>query len=224
MTSIDGIRPAGIDNVFFIELDGKNMLSTLTRFPGEDTFEYEGGLYRLWNPSVSKLSSMLNKGMKAPLRKNSRILYLGAASGTTVSRVADIAAEGIVYAVEFAPRPARDLLKAIEYRENVVPIIADARYPEKYPPFIDSVDIIYQDVAQPDQAGIAVANADKYLVNEGILIMAIKAKSINSTGNIGDIFRNELEILETRFNIIDKMSLEPLHHNHLAVMGKYLSH
>jgi fibrillarin-like pre-rRNA processing protein len=224
MTTINGIRHAGIDNVFFVTLDGKEMLSTRTSFPGEDTFEYEGSLYRLWNPSVSKLASMLNKGMKAPLQKSSRILYLGAASGTTVSRVADIAAEGIVYAVEFAPWPARDLLKAIEYRENVVPIIADARYPEKYPPFIDSVDMVYQDVAQPDQAAIAVANADKYLINGGTLIMAVKAKSISSTGNIGDIFRNELEVLETRFSIIDKMSLEPLHHNHLAVLGKYLSH
>jgi fibrillarin-like pre-rRNA processing protein len=103
-------------------------------------------------------------------------------------------------------------------------MIADARYPEKYPPFIDSVDVIYQDVAQPDQAEIAIANADKYLKNGGTLILAIKAKSISSTDNVGDIFRNELEVLEKHFEIVDKRSLEPLHHNHLAVMGKYLRH
>jgi len=215
------IRPSGIDNVYFIIRDDRELLCTLTSNPGEDGIDFEGQLYRPWNPAVSKLASMLLKGMRVPLKRDSRILYLGAASGTTVSRVADIAAGGIVYAVEFAPRPARDLLKTIENRMNVVPIIADARYPEKYPPFIDSVDVIYQDVAQPDQARIANANADKYLKSGGTLVLAVKAKSISSTDNVGDIFRNELKELETRFDIVDKMSLEPLHHNHMAVMGKY---
>lgn len=215
------IRPSGTDNVYFITHDDRELLYTLTSQAGEDEMEYEGHLYRPWNPSASKLASMLLKGMGVPLKRDSRVLYLGAASGTTVSRVADIAAAGVVYAVEFAPRPARDLLKAIEYRMNVVPIIADARYPDKYPPFIDSVDVIYQDVAQPGQAGIAIANADKYLESGGTLVMAIKAKSISSTDIVGDIFRNELKELETRFDIVDKMSLEPLHHDHLAVMGKY---
>jgi fibrillarin-like rRNA methylase len=215
------IRPSDIDNVYFITHDDRELLYTLTSHPGEDVIDYEGLLYRPWNPSVSKLASMLLKGMKVPLKRGSKVLYLGAASGTTVSRVADIAVGGIVYAVEFAPRPARDLLKAIENRINVVPVIADARYPEKYPPFIDSVDAIYQDVAQPDQAGIAIANADKYLKDGGTLVLAIKAKSVSSTNNVGDIFRSELKELETRFDIVDKMSLEPLHHNHMAVMGKY---
>ncbi len=135
--------------------------------------------------------------------------------------MADIVDEGSVFAVEFAPRPARDLLSSIEDRVNVVPIIADARYPEKYPPFIDSVDIIYQDVAQPDQADIALANADKYLKTGGILIIAIKAKSISTAESVGDIFRGELETLEKRFEILDKKSLEPLHRSHLAVLCKY---
>jgi len=221
MSAIESIAPAGMNNVFFITTEGKKMIGTLTSFSGEDTFEHEDKIYRLWNPNTSKLASMLMKGMKAPLTKDSKILYLGAASGTTVTRVADIADEGIIYAVEFAPRPARDLLKVIEDRENVVPIIADARYPELYPPFIDSVDIIYQDVAQPGQAGIAIANADKYLKKDGVLIIAIKAKSISASENVGDIFRRELETLEKRFEILDKMSLEPLHHNHLAAFCKY---
>jgi fibrillarin-like pre-rRNA processing protein len=221
MSIARGIRPAGMDNVYFIELDGKEMLSTMTHFPDPDAIEFEGKTYRPWNPATSKLASMIMKGMKIPLNRGSKVLYLGAASGTTVTRVSDIADEGLVYAVEFAPRPARDLLRAIEDRVNVIPIVADARYPEKYPPFIDSVDVIYQDVAQPGQAGIAIANADKYLKPGGTLIMAIKAKSISTTGNVGDIYREELESLEKSFDVLDKMSLEPLHHDHLAVLCKY---
>ncbi len=221
MSAVERIRPAGIDNVYFIMVDGKEMLSTLTRHAGADVLELEGKAYRPWSPVTSKLASMIMKGMKVPMGRESKVLYLGAASGTTVARVADIADEGLVYAVEFAPRPARDLLRAIEGRVNVIPIIADARYPDRYPPYIDTVDVIYQDIAQPGQASIATANAEKYLESGGILIIAIKAKSISATEKVGDIFREELETLEKRFDILDKRSLEPLHHDHLAVLCKY---
>ncbi len=221
MSGMSSVRPAGIDNVFYVAIDGKDMLSTLTHYPDIDTPAFEGAHYRLWSPSTSKLASMILKGMDVPLYKNSKVLYLGAASGTTVTRVADIVRDGIVFAVEFAPRPARDLLRTIEDRINVIPIIADARHPEKYPPFIDKADVIYQDVAQPDQAAIANANAERYLKSGGHLILAIKAKSISSTENVGEIFREELQTLEKDFEILEKASLEPLHHGHMAVIARY---
>ncbi len=221
MSAAKGIRPAGIDNVYFIRVDDEELLSTLTQFPEAGSITYDDKAYRPWSPATSKLASMIVKGMRVPLGRYSTVLYLGAASGTTVTHVADIAIDGIVYAVEFAPRPARDLLKAVENRVNVVPIIADARRPEQYPPFIDKVDIIYQDVAQPGQADIAIANSNKYLKSSGTLIMAIKAKSISATEIVGDIFRRELKKLETNFEILDKSSLEPFHHGHLAVIAKY---
>jgi fibrillarin-like rRNA methylase len=221
MSAVKGVRPTGIDNAYFLRIDDEELLSTLTKFPDSGSIMYEGNVYRPWSPATSKLASMIVKGMKVPLNRYSMVLYLGAASGTTVTHVADIAADGIVYAVEFAPRPARDLLKAIENRINVVPIIADARRPELYPPYIERVDVVYQDVAQPGQADIAIANSNRYLKSGGTLIMAIKAKSISSTENVGDIFRRELKKLETEFEILEKSSLEPFHHGHLAVTGKY---
>lgn len=215
------MKAGNIDNVCYVSVNGKEMLSTLTQFPDSDTIISGDKAYRLWSPSTSKLASMIVKGMDIPLDKSSKVLYLGAASGTTLTHVAEIVNDGIVFAVEFAPRPARDLLKAIEKRISVIPIIADARQPDKYPPFIDTVDVIYQDVAQPDQAGIANANAEKYLKSGGFLILAIKAKSISSTENVGDIFRDELRTLENDFEILEKASLEPLHHDHLAVIARY---
>ena len=62
----------------------------------------------------------------------SKVLYLGAASGTTVSHVSDVVGpEGMVYAVEFSHRSGRDLLNVAKKRTNVVPIIEDARHPYK---------------------------------------------------------------------------------------------
>ncbi len=221
MSPITAVRPHDIDQVFLVTVEGREMLATATSVNDTESLEYDGVSYRLWNPSTSKLSSMITKGMKIPLHKNSRVLYLGAASGTTVSHVSDIVTDGIVYAVEFAPRPARDLLSTITGRENVIPIIADARQPSLYPPFIDHVDCIYQDVAQPDQSRIAIANADKYLNDGGFLIIAIKGRSISVSENLDQIFENEIETLKARFSIVERTSLEPLHKDHVAVLCKY---
>jgi fibrillarin-like rRNA methylase len=217
---VKGVRPTRIDNVFFLEAGQEEWLATLTTFKG-DSLEYGGRFYRPWSPATSKLSSMILKGMQIPLNAQSHVLYLGAASGTTVTHVSDIAADGIVFAVEFAARPARDLLRAVADRDNVIPMIADARRPDLYPPFIDHAGFLYQDVAQPDQADIAIANADKYLTPGGYAAIAIKARSISAGGDVRDIFKKEIDRLAERFEIIEKMSLEPLHHDHLAVLCRY---
>ncbi len=97
------------------------------------------------------------------MKNDSRVLYLGAATGTTVSHVADIVSEGLVYAVEFSPRSMRDLVRLCERRNNIIPILADAAKPEEYAPLLEPVDLVYQDVAQRDQARIAMDNCSEVL-------------------------------------------------------------
>ena len=47
--------------------------------------------YRVWNPFRSKLAAAILGGVeKIHIQPGSKVLYLGAASGTTVSHVADI--------------------------------------------------------------------------------------------------------------------------------------
>lgn len=47
--------------------------------------------YRVWNPFRSKLAAAILGGVeKIHMEPGSKVLYLGAASGTTVSHVADI--------------------------------------------------------------------------------------------------------------------------------------
>ncbi len=124
----------------------------------------EGGVYnermlggsRVWDPYRSKLSALYHVGTGIELTPGMRVLYLGAANGTTVSHVADYVE--VVYSVEFAPRPMQDLLEVARRRKNVMPIMADASRPEHYAPLVEPVDLLYQDVAQPDQAAIAIRN------------------------------------------------------------------
>jgi rRNA 2'-O-methyltransferase fibrillarin len=56
-----------------------------------------------------------------------------------------------VYAVEFSHRSGRDLVNMAKKRTNVIPIIEDARHPAKYRMLVGMVDVIFSDVAQPDQ-------------------------------------------------------------------------
>ena len=47
--------------------------------------------YRVWNPFRSKLAAAILGGVeKIHIKPGVKVLYLGAASGTTVSHVADI--------------------------------------------------------------------------------------------------------------------------------------
>ena len=87
--------------------------------------------YRVWNPFRSKLAAAIVGGVEnIYMKPGSKVLYLGAASGTTVSHVADLVGpEGAVYAVEFSKRSGRDLVNMAKKRTNVIPIIEDARHP-----------------------------------------------------------------------------------------------
>ena len=87
------------------------------------------------------------------MKPGSKVLYLGAASGTSVSHVADIVGPtGAVFAVEFSHRSGRDLINMATRRTNVIPIVEDARKPMAYRMLLPMVDVIFADVAQPDQA------------------------------------------------------------------------
>ena len=93
----------------------------------------------------------------------SKVLYIGAAAGTSVSHVSDIVGpSGAVYAVEFSHRPGRDLLGVAKQRTNIIPIIEDARHPMKYRMLIGMVDTVFADVAQPDQAVSWTCHALKF--------------------------------------------------------------
>jgi fibrillarin-like pre-rRNA processing protein len=179
--------------------------------------------YREWNPYRSKLAAtIMNKARNIYVDKHSTILYLGASSGTTVSHVSDLT-ENTIYAVEFAPRSIRELIQNCTTRNNVIPILADANFPELYAKFIfEEIDIIYVDIAQPNLTDIAILNCKKYLKDGGILLLAIKAKSIDVTRPIQDIFQEQLEkISTTGFEVLEKINISPYSKDHLMIIARY---
>lgn len=180
--------------------------------------------YRVWNPFRSKLASAIVGGIEnIYMKPGSKVLYLGAASGTTVSHVADLVGPtGAVYAVEFSKRSGRDLVNMAKKRTNVIPIIEDARHPQKYRMLVPMVDVIFADVAQPDQARILGLNAAMFVKNRGHFVISIKASCVDSTKAPEIVYAQEIERLkEEKFRPVERISLEPYERDHIVVSGMY---
>ena len=158
-----------------------------------------------------------------PIQPGSKVLYLGSASGTTVSHVSDmVGPEGCVYAVEFSHRSARDLTNMAKKRPNIVPILEDARQPLKYRMLVGMVDVIFSDVAQPDQARIVALNAQMFLKVNGWFIISIKANCVDSTAAPEAVFASEVEKLKKdNLRPKEQLTLEPYHRDHAVVIGQY---
>lgn len=157
------------------------------------------------------------------IKPGSSVLYIGAAAGTSVSHVSDIVGPtGTVYAVEFSHRPGRDLLGVAKLRTNIVPIIEDARHPLKYRMLVNTVDVIFADVAQPDQARIVALNAHYFLKNGGHAVIAIKASCIDSTAAPEAVFKREVAKLQAeKFKPREQLTLEPYERDHAVVIAEY---
>lgn len=191
------------------------------RVYGEKLVQEGGAEYRLWNPNRSKLAAAVFNGLKElPLSESSKVLYLGAASGTTASHVSDIASHGLVFCVDFSPRVFVKLLEVCSLRKNMIPIFADASQPEQYSSIVEKCDVIYQDIAQPNQVEILAANAERYLKLGGSVIIAIKARSIDVSKKPKEIFDAEIQKLKKIFKISEVIYLEPYEKDHVLVVGK----
>jgi len=178
----------------------------------------------VWNPFRSKLCAAILGGVEhVHMKPGSKVLYLGAASGTTVSHVSDLVGpDGIVYAVEFSHRSGRDLINVAKKRPNIVPIIEDARHPHKYRMLVGMVDTIFADVAQPDQARIVAINAHSFLKNEGHCVVSIKANCIDSTAAAESVFASEVQKLKSeKFKPKEQLTLEPYERDHAVVVCQY---
>ena len=191
---------------------------------GEPTFTVDGSEYRSWNPTRSKLAAAVMKGISTmPVKSGSSVLYLGAASGTTVSHVSDVVgAAGHVWGLDFAPRSLRDLLDNVaRYRPNVSPILGDARRPEDYSMLVPMVDVVFADVAQPDQAGIVVKNSRLFLRKGGWAMLSIKSRSVDVRQRPSDVYEAQAKALEEGgLKVRELVDLGPYEKDHAMALAE----
>ena len=103
----------------FIVRGKSDALATKNLVPGKSVYgeklieiKTEGIEYRAWNPFRSKLASAIIGGVdNIPIQPGTKVLYLGAASGTSVSHVSDIVGLVFFYFLKFTSiRPEEFML------------------------------------------------------------------------------------------------------------------
>jgi fibrillarin-like pre-rRNA processing protein len=175
--------------------------------------------YRSWNPFRSKLAAAILKGLSVPFKNDSKVLYLGAATGTTVSHLSDILTDGTVYAVESSPVALTSLLNVSKERLNIIPILSDANHPERYQPFVRPVDLIYQDISQRNQADILSRNIRVFLKPEGTALIMVKARSIDVALRPKQAYELVATALQRQRYVVNKiLDLAPYEKDHAAIL------
>jgi fibrillarin-like pre-rRNA processing protein len=215
---------------FWIQVEGEKKLATQNLVPGNQVYneklvQHKGSEYRIWNPFRSKLAAAIMNDLKNfPFNQKSDVLYLGVSTGTTISHISDIVNQGgTIFGIEHASRVARDFLDRVAtHRKNIVPIIQDARRPEEFFSVYKKVDIVYVDIAQPDQTNIAIENCRLYLKSGGYLFLVIKTRSIDVVKDPKIVIKDEIKKLETLFEIKQTIDLHPYDKDHAMVIATLL--
>jgi len=215
---------------FWIQVEGEKKIATQNLVPGNQVYneklvQSKGIEYRIWNPFRSKLAAaIMNDLKKFPFNQKSDVLYLGVSTGTTISHISDIVNQGgTIFGIEHASRVARDFLDRVAtHRKNIVPIIQDARRPEEFFSVYKKVDIVYVDIAQPDQTNIAIENCRLYLKSGGYLFLVIKTRSIDVVKDPKMVIKDEIKKLETLFEIKQTIDLHPYDKDHAMVIATLL--
>ena len=186
---------------------------------GEKIIKNKNKELRAWMPYRSKLAAAILNGLEIEIKKDYNVLYLGAATGTTVSHISDITRDGIIYAVESSPVSMKKLITVCEKRPNIIPILNDAFHPDRYASIVPSVDLIYQDISQRNQAEIFFENIKKYLRENGIGIIMVKARSIDVAMKPKLVYEKVCNYLkENSLSIKQVFELEPYEKDHAVII------
>ncbi len=219
----------GNQGFFWIKSEGEKKLATENLVVGNQVYKEKLITkkrieYRLWEPFRSKLAAAIMNGLEVfPFQNKSTVLYLGVSTGTTISHISDIVGpNGIIFGIEHASRVARDFLDRVAtYRKNIIPILQDARKPEEYFSMFGKVDVVYVDIAQPDQTEIAITNCKMYLKKNGYLFLVIKTRSIDVTKPPKQIINEEIQKIKENFDILQTIDLHPYDKDHAIVIAKF---
>jgi fibrillarin-like pre-rRNA processing protein len=220
-----------VDAISYVTVNGKahiatmNLLKGITLY-GEKLISRNGSEYRTWDPFRSKLAAAYINGLEFDFFNVKNILYLGASTGTTVSHLSDIIGySGKVFAVESSTRVARELISNVSSkRTNVIPRLEDARKPRSYFSIYDKMDLVYCDIAQPDQTTIAIDNCKIYLKEGMPMLLVIKTRSIDVTMSPKNVISQEIKKLESHsFEIKQKIDLAPFDKDHAMIKAIFCS-
>ncbi len=201
----------GRKGTFGVQHQGKNLF----------TRSLVDGSRRRWDPRHSKLAAYLTLGGKRwPFRSDSRVLYLGAAQGETLSHLSDICREGTLFGVEHSLIPYHKLHHRSRKRPNLFPLLADARRPETYRHIVREADVVVQDVAAKTQMDLFLANLASLCPKGGIGYMMVKPRCIDVARPPNKIIEEVERGLAREHEVVERRSLHKFAKEHVCLVVK----
>jgi fibrillarin-like pre-rRNA processing protein len=203
--------------------DGSELFTVNLR-PGQSVYgeplrRESGAELRGWDPWRSKLAAyLLSPHAQLDLSGVHRLLYLGAAHGTTASHLSDLLPEAELFLVEKSPRAFAQLLALSQERPNLLPLLTDAQMPERYRADLAPVEFLYQDVAQRDQARIFAENAAAALAPGGRGLLMLKVRSVTQRRSPRELIQEARAEL-SRAGLVPQppVDLAPYSRDHAAI-------
>jgi len=190
------------------------------RVYGEELIVEDGVEYRHWDPWRSKLAAyLLNGASRLPFEHPRRVLYLGAAHGTTLSHLSDLLPDAQLFGIEKSGGSFGAFLALARRRSNLFPILADAQLPERYLADVGPIDFLYQDIAQRNQADVFAENASACLSASGSALLMLKVRSVTQRRPVTVVVTESRTALARQgLKVVDQRSLAPFSRDHVALV------
>ena len=107
-------------------------------------------------------------------------------------------------------------------RKDILSTLKTLNKQFRYRMLVPMVDVVFADVAQPDQARIVGINAASFLKNGGAFVISIKASCIDSTAAPEAVFAREVKkLVELQLKPKEQVTLEPYERDHAVVVGVF---
>ena len=218
------------DTIFWITVKNKKKLATLNNASinevyNEKLIKINGKQYNLWNPYTSKLAAAIVNGMEIfPILKKTKVLYLNGAIEKTLSHISDIiGVNGKIFILRDINENSKNFLENVmNDRTNVFTITRDNGDPVKFSSKTEMVNVVYVDITQHNETEVAIQNCKRYLTDGGFLMLVVPTKKIDFVNNPNGQNLEEIQKLQSSFEIIQQINLTDFFKEHSMIIAKFL--
>ena len=218
------------DTIFWITVKNKKKLATLNNASinevyNEKLIKINGKQYNLWNPYTSKLAAAIVNGMEIfPILKKTKVLYLNGTIEKTLSHISDIiGVNGKIFILRDINENSKKFLdNVMNDRTNVFTITRDNGDPAKFSSKSEMVNVVYVDITQHNETEVAIQNCKRYLRDGGFLMLVVPTKKIDFVNNPNGQNLEEIQKLQSSFEIIQQINLTDFFKEHSMIIAKFL--
>ena len=218
------------DTIFWITVKNKKKLATLNNASinevyNEKLIKINGKQYNLWNPYTSKLAAAIVNGMEIfPILKKTKVLYLNGTIEKTLSHISDIiGVNGKIFILRDINENSKNFLENVmNDRTNVFTITRDNVDPAKFSSKTEMVNVVYVDITQHNETEVAIQNCKRYLRGGGFLMLVVPTKKIDFVNNPNGQNLEEIQKLQSSFEIIQQINLTDFFKEHSMIIAKFL--